>query len=142
MKTKRKSDPGLLSNMGSREIFISDILEKERDRPLKWRVRKKLRTKREGRVERNKIVERNQIVERNSKKKSHLRKRGNYDRNLWYLNKEQIYLRKNVKRKLGSYDLGLLRGEVSRRTEDLRLRVLSHSITPYTIRKKGVCWSI
>ena len=86
--------------------------------PLKWRVRKKLGTEIKG------FVKRNQFVKENPKRKG---------------NKEQIHMRKNVKKKLGKYDLGLFPGKVSRRTEDLRLRVLLHSITLYTIRKKGVC---
>ena len=105
-KTKRKPDLGLLSKMGShednmrsREKYLGIYLTG--NRPLKWRVRKKLGTEMKSLA---------QIKKRNPKRIGHSRN-GNYDQHLWYL-KEQIYLKKNiVKKKLGNYDLGLFRGE-------------------------------
>ena len=49
------------------------------------------------------------IVEKNPKRKSHLGKKGGYDRNQWFQDEEQIYLRKKVKKKTGNYDLGFFR---------------------------------
>ena len=86
-----------MSNIGSREIFLTDILRKEQSRVLKWRVRKKLGTNLKG------------LVERNPKSKSHLGKKGSYDQNQWFQDEEQSYLRKKVKKKLGNYDLGFFR---------------------------------
>ena len=90
------------------KVSLTTILGTERDRPLKWRVRKKLGTEIKGRVDRN------QIVKRNPKEKSHLGKTGNYDRNQWFKDKAKIYLRKNVKKKLGNYDLGFPRRSIQK----------------------------
>ena len=135
IKTKREPDPGLLSNMGSREIYLTG------NRPLKWRVRMKLGTEIKG------IEQVAQIKKRNPKRIGHLRK-GNYDRELRYL-KEQIYMRKNiVKKKIGNYDLGLFRGEDIQKNRRFktkgsynqvqRLRVLSHSIPVHYTKERSV----
>ena len=49
------------------------------------------------------------IVIVQSVNESYLRKRGNYDRNLWFQDDELSYLKKKVKKKLGNYDLGFFR---------------------------------
>ena len=96
-----------------------------------WRVRKKFGTKRKG------LVERNQIVERIPKRKGHLGNKGSYDRSM-FQEEEQIYLRKNVKKKLGKYDLGLFRGESIQKNGRFKIRVLSHSIPVHYTKERSV----